>query len=446
MTKINFYLDKRPKKNLNTHRIYLKFSIGKSYFKFSTKHKIELGNWDARKQRVKSKYPKSRVINSVLNFLENKLQEIVNEYQVKNLYESQDIQLDIKEIKKTFLAFMNPSKASKKRKKSTRHNAANPVSETIQEETPPLVITDLFQGFIREKSSKYNDSTLRVFRRVRKNLDKFKEHSGESLNVNNIDVKFQRKYERYLIEELKYANSTIGSEFKKIHAVLTYYSEEHQNNSFKKFKIPTYQAKRFICTHEEVLKLYKYKPKSDHLLKARDCAVFSFFTGLSYADLSEIQESNLIEDTLNGEKIKVLDFKRRKTKRYNQIPLNSICLEIIECWRGKQGFDRLLPAYQNDQTMNKYLHELMKESGYFNQEVQSVKESGKKRIVTYLPRWKAITFHSFRHGYASYLASEDVNPVIIQKLMGHANLETTMIYIQINRKKVFEAALEKLEK
>lgn len=44
---------------------------------------------------------------------------------------------------------------------------------------------------------------------------------------------------------------------------------------------------------------------------------------------------------------------------------------------------------------------------------------------------KEVNFHSLRHSYATHLLEEGVNIVMIQMLLGHANIITTMIYLHV---------------
>jgi integrase/recombinase XerD len=53
---------------------------------------------------------------------------------------------------------------------------------------------------------------------------------------------------------------------------------------------------------------------------------------------------------------------------------------------------------------------------------------------------KSITLHTFRHSYATHLLEFGVDIVTIKELMGHARIETTMVYLHVanpNRSNLF---------
>lgn len=52
---------------------------------------------------------------------------------------------------------------------------------------------------------------------------------------------------------------------------------------------------------------------------------------------------------------------------------------------------------------------------------------------------KQVNLHSLRHSYATHLLEEGVNIVTLQKLLGHADISTTMIYLHIAQCKTLEA-------
>ena len=47
---------------------------------------------------------------------------------------------------------------------------------------------------------------------------------------------------------------------------------------------------------------------------------------------------------------------------------------------------------------------------------------------------RAVSIHTLRHAYATHLLEEGVNLRVIQQHMGHASLETTMVYLHLTKK------------
>ena len=66
-----------------------------------------------------------------------------------------------------------------------------------------------------------------------------------------------------------------------------------------------------------------------------------------------------------------------------------------------------------------------------------------KRIQDWVNRadiGKHITFHCFRHTYATLLLTEGVDIYTVSKMLGHKNLQTTQIYTKVIDDKKNEAA------
>jgi integrase len=54
-----------------------------------------------------------------------------------------------------------------------------------------------------------------------------------------------------------------------------------------------------------------------------------------------------------------------------------------------------------------------------------------KRIAKDAGIIKEVNVHMLRHSYATHLLEDGVNIIMVQKLLGHANIENTMVYLHI---------------
>jgi site-specific recombinase XerD len=52
---------------------------------------------------------------------------------------------------------------------------------------------------------------------------------------------------------------------------------------------------------------------------------------------------------------------------------------------------------------------------------------------------KTVNLHPLRHSYATHLIEEGVNIVTVKELLGHADVNTTMIYLHVARCQVVQA-------
>src|SRR5690606_28043533 len=94
----------------------------------------------------------------------------------------------------------------------------------------------------------------------------------------------------------------------------------------------------------------------------KDCFVFSCYTGLSYVDVKELTEDNIVKGIDNNYWIYT---KREKTDERVKVPLLPKALKIIEKYRGlqeKEFMAFLLPLSSNQKT-NKYLKEIIASCG-----------------------------------------------------------------------------------
>lgn len=141
-----------------------------------------------------------------------------------------------------------------------------------------------------------------------------------------------------------------------------------------------------------------------------------------------------IIETLASSGLRVSELVSLEVKQVDQVNLR--CTIV-----GKGGHTRLvLFSPSAMELIKKYLSQRKKQSiflfPYSTRSVERwIKELGRKANIE-------ITPHKLRHAYSLYLLSKGVNLRIIQKLLGHASLATTEIYLQIANPEIEQAHKE----
>ena len=149
--------------------------------------------------------------------------------------------------------------------------------------------------------------------------------------------------------------------------------------------------------------------KTGKLAYIRDIFIFASFTVLSFVDIQELTNDNIVE--VNGEKW-ILS-KRHKTKVAFQVKLLDIPLQIVERYRPMQKDNRIFPDL-NYWSICKPLKRMIRECG-----------------IT-----KSISFHCSRHGFATLALSKGMPIESVSRVLGHTNIVTTQLYAKITTQKL----------
>lgn len=164
-------------------------------------------------------------------------------------------------------------------------------------------------------------------------------------------------------------------------------------------RINTVEAPKETLSLDELKKLYQTPCDIDVLRRA---ALFSCLTGLRRSDIMALEWKNVMTYTDGGH---YLDFTAVKTRRENIVPISNEAYALL------------------------------------GEERKGLVFVGLKREMTYAPmkEWikqagitKKITFHCFRHTYASLEVSMGASIYTVSKMLGHKNVTTTQIYAELN--------------
>lgn len=170
------------------------------------------------------------------------------------------------------------------------------------------------------------------------------------------------------------------------------------------------ENERVYLTLDEVRAMAKTRCKYPAL---RDAFLFSCLTGLRKSDIEKMKWSEVRQQ---GEFTRIV-FKQKKTGGQEYTDINPQAVAFL----GKRGEPDEL-VFPNFCYSSSYLIE--------------IKEWAARAGIA-----KDVTFHSGRHTFAVMMLDLGADIYTVQKLLGHKEIQTTMIYAHIMDKKKQEAAM-----
>jgi len=171
-----------------------------------------------------------------------------------------------------------------------------------------------------------------------------------------------------------------------------------------------------VLTEDQLKRISQENFSAERMALVRDIFLFCCYTGLAYADIQKLKQTEIIKGNDGGLWIIA---KRQKTNVTSRIPLLPPALEIMERYKHhKQCVNKgvVLPVLSN-QKLNTYLKTIADSCGiHFN-----------------------LTFHIARHTFATTVTLSNGIPIeTVSKMLGHRNLKTTQHYAKILDKKISE--------
>ncbi len=235
--------------------------------------------------------------------------------------------------------------------------------------------------------------------------------------IREVDFRFVEQIDHFMISEYRdpynrpIARNTVNKHHTRFRTLLIKALNEDiiLKNPYNRFKLKDTKTNRDYLTTDELNTLKDFDPGSNlSLQKVRDIFLFSCYTGLRFTDASNLKMNDIITEE-NG--VMFVSIKMKKTKDFIQVPLIGDAIEILKRYddhpdREVLGF--LLPKISN-QKVNAYLKELSNLTG-----IQ-----------------KTITHHVGRHTFATHALNKGIPIEVVQKLLGHTDIQTTQIYARM---------------
>jgi len=299
--------------------------------------------------------------------------------------------------------------------------AANIIHRFKGKKTGRTYILKFFQEHIDHISSKKELSAITIsqYKATFKILKQFLEkYAGTNdVLIREIDFRFIEQLDRFMISEYKdpydrpIARNTVNKHHSRFRTVLIKALNEDiiPKNPYARFKLKDTKTRRDYLTTEEIELLKKHKLNNNQSLsKVRDIFLFSCYTGLRFTDAINLRMDDII---IGEDGVRFISLKMRKTKDFIQIPLIEDALEIIKRYNDhpdREVLGYVLPRISN-QKINTYLKELANLVGIR----------------------KTITHHVGRHTFATQALNRGIPVEVVQKLMGHTDIQTTQIYAKL---------------
>ena len=242
-------------------------------------------------------------------------------------------------------------------------------------------------------------------------LNYLETYTGGKLKFAALTEKWCNDFKEYLLtvksnksSKTTLARNTAVSYFNKIKAALKQAYKDgilQTDLNVKVQAIKTAETRREYLTIEELNRLAKTPCNNDLLKRA---ALFSALTGLRFSDIQKMTWGEV--EYIEGQGY-FLNFSQKKTKGVEVLPISDQAYNLL----GTQG----------EPTANVF--DGLKYSAYHNKHLfQWIGAAG----IT-----KGITFHCFRHTYATLQLFKGTDIYTISKMLGHKDLKTTQVYIKI---------------
>ncbi len=276
-----------------------------------------------------------------------------------------------------------------------------------------LSFIEYFAQLANKRSGSSRENWLATLRYV-------KSFAKKEIRLSELNIKLCNDFKDYLLKTKSNKSKTrnltqnsASSYFSIFKAALKQaYKDEYMfsdlSSKVEPIKIPEIQ--RNYLTIEELNSLHKTECRLPILKQA---ALFSALTGMRYSDIENLVWKDI--EIIKGEGY-FLNFKQQKTKSIEVLPISEQAYKLL----GKPR-DLKAKVFEN-------LHY----SAWVNKQlVKWVEKAG----IT-----KKITFHCFRHTFATLQLRYGTDIYTVSKMLGHKKLNTTQIYAKVMDQTKREAA------
>jgi integrase len=337
---------------------------------FNSGVKVRPEHWDAENHRIKKSHTEAKDLNLIINTSKAKLNNIFVKYRLQDKELTPDI-----------------------------------LKEEYERPTMAFDFLEWMEKAIDERRGEASDSSIKQFKA---HLNKLKLYKN-SVAFAELSEEFFTKFNRYMMVTLKNESNTRWNTLKTFRTFINIAKRKGvmDFNPLDHMPVKRAQTDRIFLDEKELqtlLALYRKQTLPENYQCVLRHFLFSCFTGLRISDLKAVRMEDIISNTL----ILVPQKTKKTSNRTVRIPLKQTALELIKD-ESPYRVKGLIFATYSEQRMRTYL----------------------KDIIGHAKIKKDVTFHSGRHTFATLFLKKTNNLAALQKLLGHQNINQTMVYAHI---------------
>jgi len=370
----------------------LRITVDSNFVDLSTKRKCFTQAWNAKAGRAEGKTDYAKSINTYLDTRQQKV------FEAKRRLIEVDEEVTPAKIKDLMLGRKVQKEKYMLMEQFKLHN----------EQMKALVGSDFAPATLERYETSYKH-TLHFLQ---------SKYNVPDIDIEKLDYDFISGYEFWLKTVRKCDhNSTMKylSNFKKI-VNRCVKSGKLLRDPFVGFNMSKREVERDVLTEDQLKRIAQENFTGERLALVHDIFLFCCYTGLAYADIEKLKQTEIVKGSDGGLWIIA---KRQKTNVTSRIPPLPVALEIIDRYKDHVSCrmkGMVLPVLSN-QKLNSYLKAIADRcSIHFN-----------------------LTFHIARHTFATTVTLSNGIPIeTVSRMLGHRNLKTTQHYAKILDKKISE--------
>lgn len=394
--KVLFVLVNNRTNKKNENPIYCRITLNGQRKQFSIGISIEDIYWNSKLQEVLKTHKSSNTLNSQLENIKSKLQNIFLFFQFQEQpFTTEDI------LDKYF-------------------------GKNLKKEESVLSYYIKYLGKLKKLIGiEIKENTYSKFFYVSKHLERFIlwKFNKKDIPLRDLNLQFLNDFDFYLKTEKKQEQITINKTIQRFRApVKSAISEGYlDRDPFILHKTKKVRKEVLFLTKEELKELESKTIMQQRLVVVRDLFIFCCYSGLAFNEMSNLSMQNIV---IGFDNFNWIMMKREKTQRQISVPILPKAQEIIDKYSNDET-DLIFPRISN-QKFNSYL----------------------KEIAGIIGIEKNLTHHIARKTFAStVLLYNDVPMEIVSELLGHSNILITQeSYGKVVQKKVSQVMSELADK